>query len=155
MITFAHELFAEQALRRPDATAVVAGRTRVTYRELDESASRLAHYLTEAGAGPEAVTGLHLERGVDLIRAILAVMKAGAGYLPLDPSLPAERLARICSQVRPAAVITGEADAFPFPGTGTRLLPLRELAADLARRPVTAPVTRPHPDNLCYVIYTS
>jgi amino acid adenylation domain-containing protein/thioester reductase-like protein len=157
VITFAHELFAEQAARRPDATAVVAGRTRVTYRELDESASRLARYLGEAGAGPEAVIGLHLERGVDLIRAILAVMKAGAGYLPLDPSLPAERLARICSQVGPAAVITGEGDAFPFPfpGTGTRLLPLGKLAADLARRPVTAPATRPHPDNLCYVIYTS
>ncbi|MGH3245407.1 MAG: amino acid adenylation domain-containing protein, partial [Trebonia sp.] len=155
MITFAHELFAEQALRRPDATAVLAGRTRVTYRELDESASRLAHYLAEAGAGPEAVTGLHLERGVDLIRAILAVMKAGAGYLPLDPSLPAERLARICSQVRPAVVITGAGDALPFPFPGTRVLPVGDLAADLAGGPVTAPAARPHPDNLCYVIYTS
>ena len=71
----------------------MAGRTRVTYRELDESASRLARYLREAGVGPETVTGVHLERGVDLIRAILAIMKAGGGYLPLDPSLPAERLA--------------------------------------------------------------
>ena len=84
-----HEAFAEQAVRRPDATAVIAGRTQVSYRELDSSANRLARYLDEIGAGPEAVIGVYLERGVDVIRAILAIMKAGAGYLPLDPSLPA------------------------------------------------------------------
>ncbi len=148
-----HELFAEQASRRPDATAVVAGRTRVTYRELDESANRLAHYLAEAGTGPETVTGVHLERGVGLIRAILAVMKAGGAYLPLDPALPAERLARICAQVRPVAVITAGADAFGE--CGTRLLPAGELDADLPGHPATAPEARPHPDNLCYAIYTS
>ena len=89
---FVHEVFAEQAARRPDATAVIAGRTRLSYRELDSSANRLAHYLGEIGAGPESVIGVYLERGVDVIRAILAIMKAGAGYLPLDPSLPPERL---------------------------------------------------------------
>jgi amino acid adenylation domain-containing protein/thioester reductase-like protein len=156
---FVHELFAEQASRRPDAIAIVSGRTRMTYRELDDSANRLAHYLAETGslgetgAVPQAVIGIHLERGTDLIRVILAIMKAGAGYLPLDPSLPAERLTRICSQVRPEAVITAAADSFA--GTETRLLSLDGLAADLARRPSTAPATRPHPGDLCYVIYTS
>ena len=110
---FVHELFAEQAVRRPDAVAVIAGRTRVSYRELDASANRLAHYLGEIGAGPEAVIGVYLERGVDVIRSILAIMKAGAGYLPLDPSLPPERLSRICSQVRPAAVITARRGHVP------------------------------------------
>jgi amino acid adenylation domain-containing protein/thioester reductase-like protein len=129
------------------------GRTRVTYRELDESSSRLAHHLTRIGVGPEQVAGVHLERGVDLIRAILAIMKAGGGYLPLDPSLPAERLTRVCSQVTPAVVITAEKAAWP--GTGTRLLPLGELAGSLAGRPAASPAPRPHPDNLCYVIYTS
>ncbi len=88
-----------------------------------------------------------------MIRAILAIMKAGGGYLPLDPSLPTERLNKICSQVRPAAVIAARADAFP--GTGTRLIPLGELSADLAGRPATAPAARAHPDNICYAIYTS
>jgi amino acid adenylation domain-containing protein/thioester reductase-like protein len=148
-----HERFAEQASRRPDASAIVAGRTRMTYRELDESASRLAHYLAGAGVGPETVTGVHLERGVDLITAILAIMRAGGGYLPLDPALPRERLTRICAQVSPLAVITEETAGWP--GAGTRLLPLGELAADLADRPGTVPDSRPHPDNLCYVIYTS
>jgi amino acid adenylation domain-containing protein/thioester reductase-like protein len=150
---FVHEVFAEQAARRPDAPAVMAGRTRLSYRELDSSANRLAHYLGEIGAGPESVIGVYLERGVDVIRAILAIMKAGACYLPLDPSLPPERLSRICSQVRPAAVIAAGRDAFSF--AGTRLLPLGELATELAGRPTTAPAVRLHPDNLCYAIYTS
>ena len=148
-----HQAFAEQAARRPDATAVISGRTQVSYRELDASANRLAHYLGEVGAEPEAMIGVYLERGVDVIRAILAILKAGAGYLPLDPSLPPERLSAICAQARPAAVITAHPDAFPC--TGTRLLPLGELADELAGRPATPPAAGPHPDNLCYAIYTS
>jgi amino acid adenylation domain-containing protein/thioester reductase-like protein len=148
-----HEAVAEQAVRRPDARAVIAGRTQVSYRELDSSANRLAHYLGQVGVGPEDVIGVYLERSVDLIRSIVAIMKAGAGYLPLDPSLPPDRLSTICSQVRPAAVIAARPDTFP--GTGTRLLPLGELAAELAARPATPPAARLHPDNLCYVIYTS
>jgi amino acid adenylation domain-containing protein/thioester reductase-like protein len=150
---FVHERFADLAARQPGANAIVAGRTRMTYRELDESAGRLAHHLAAVGVGPETVTGVHLERGVDLITAILAIMKAGGGYLPLDPAFPGERLTRICAQVSPLAVITDERAAWQ--GAGTRLLPLVELAADLAGRPVSGPGIRPHPDNLCYVIYTS
>ena len=148
-----HEALAEQAVRRPDGLAVIAGRTRVSYRELDSAANRLAHYLVQVGVGPEAVIGVYLERSVDLIRSILAIMKAGAGYLPLDPSLPADRLNAICTQVRPAAVIAARPDTFP--GTRTRLLPLGELAAELAASPATPPAARAHPDNLGYVIYTS
>src|ERR1700722_16950194 len=107
---FVHELFADQAAVKPDAVAVVAGRTRVTYRELDESAGRLAGQLRGLGVGPEVAVGVHLERGIDLIRAVLAVMKAGGGYLPLDPALPAERLSRICAQVAPVAVFTAAGD---------------------------------------------
>jgi amino acid adenylation domain-containing protein/thioester reductase-like protein len=149
-----HELFAGQASLRPGAAAVIAGRGQTTYSELDESSSRLAHYLAEAGVAPETLVGVHLERGADVVRAILAIMKTGAGYLPLDPTLPRERLTAICSQLRPAAVITATAPTFDCPGT--RLVPLNELAIDLARRPATPPVVvRPHADNVCYVIHTS
>ena len=154
---FVHELVASQAAARPDAIAVVAGRARVTYRELDESASLLARRLRDNGVGPEVVVGVHLERGIDLIRAILAIMKAGGGYLPLDPALPAERLTMMCAQAGPAVVITAAAVSFPCPTA--RMLPLGELAADLAAGAVSAAVTgpdgRPHQDNLCYVIHTS
>ncbi len=150
---FVHEIFAEQAARYPEATALAAGRTRVSYRELDESSSRLAHYLAQAGVRPETVAGIHLERGVNLIRAVLAVMKAGGGYLPLDPSLPAERLARVCAQVGPVAVLTDGTG--PFPAAGARVVPLAEAEAASGGLLATAPGPRPHPDNLCYVIYTS
>src|SRR3984957_3616344 len=146
---FVNELFADQAPARPDAIAVGAGRTRVTYRELDESAGRLAGQLRETGVGPEVAVGVHLERGIDLIRAVLAIMKAGGGYLPLDPSLPAERLSRMCAQVAPAAVFTAAGDSFP--GTAARLLPPGGLAADLARGPAGAPDGPPPPGNPCYV----
>jgi non-ribosomal peptide synthetase component F len=138
-VRFAHEAFAEQAARRPDATAVIAGRTQLSYGELDASANRLARYIGQIGAGPETVIGVYLERGVDLIRAMLAIMKAGAGYLPIDPSLPPERVSAICSQVRPAAVIAARPGTFP--GTGARLLPLGELTAELAGLPSTPPAT--------------
>src|ERR1700722_18533737 len=150
---FVHERFADQAARRPDANAIVAGRTRMTYRELDESAGRLADYLAAAGVGREKGTGVQLGRGADLITAILAIRKAGRGSLPLYPAFPSERLTRICAQVSPLAVITDVRSGWQVPGT--RLLPLGELAVDLADRPATGPGTRPHPDNLCYVIYTS
>jgi amino acid adenylation domain-containing protein/thioester reductase-like protein len=149
----AHELFAEQAGRRPGAVAVIAGRARVSYGELDVSANRLARYLGAAGAVPEAVVGVHLDRGIDVIRAVLAVMKAGAGYLPLDPSLPAERLAAICAQARPCAVITGGDARFPVPGA--RTVPLGRLGSELARYPAAAPAVRPAPGSVCYVIHTS
>ncbi len=150
---FVHELFADQAATRPGAVAVVAGRARVTYRELDESACRLAAYLSETGVGPEVTVGVHLDRGIDLIRAILAIMKAGGGYLPLDPALPAERLSRMCGEVGPAVVITAAADSFP--AAPARLLPLSGLTADLTSRPTAGPDGQPSPGNLCYVIHTS
>jgi amino acid adenylation domain-containing protein len=151
---FVHELFAAQASLRPGSAAVIAAGTRLTYRELDESANRLARYLTDLGAGPETLVGVHLERGTEAIRSLLAIMKAGSGYLPLDPSLPPDRLDRICAETRPVAILTTQAGK-QFSGTGIRLLPLSELTADLARQPPTAPGVRPHPDTLCYAIHTS
>ncbi len=151
---FVHELFAEQAARRPDATAVIAAGTRLTYRELDESANRLARYLQDLGAGPETLIGVYSERGVEAVRGLLAIMKAGSGYLPLDPSLPAERLARICASGGPTAILTDRSVKKSFPTTA-RVLVVSELAADLERQPAAAPEVSLHPDNLCYVIHTS
>ena len=148
-----HEIVAEQAARRPGATALICGRAQVSYAELDAGAGRLAGYLADVGARPEAVIGVHLERGVDLIRSILAIMRTGAAYLPLDPSLPPERLTAICSQVRPVAVIAARADAFPV--AGAPLFALGEVTAEAARWPAAPPASGLRPDNLGYVIYTS
>jgi non-ribosomal peptide synthetase component F len=165
-VRFAHELFAEQASRRPGSAAVIAGGTPLTYRELDQSANRLAHYLRELGAGPETLVGVYLERGVEAVRSLLAIMKAGCGYLPLDPSLPADRLARICEEARPTAILAGPPTPEPrgdvppklprkFSGAGTRLLTISDLSADLARQPATAPEVSVRPDTMGYAIHTS
>jgi thioester reductase-like protein len=151
-IRFVHERFAAQAARRPGAAAVIAAGARLTYGELDASANRLARYLVELGAGPETLIGVHAERGADAVRSLLAIMKAGSGYLPLDPSLPPARLAEICAEASPIAILTSLPDSF---SEGTRVLALGELSSDLERQPVTAPEVSLHPDHLCYAIHTS
>ncbi|MBO0820354.1 MAG: amino acid adenylation domain-containing protein, partial [Nocardiopsaceae bacterium] len=158
-IRFGQELFAGQASRRPDALAIDAAGTRVTYGALDQSANRLAHYLRNAGAGPETMIGVCLERGVEAVRCLLAIMKAGGGYLPLDPSLPAGRLAQICGEARPAVILTDRAGQRraeeKLAGAGAPLLVADLCAVDLDRQPTAAPGVRPHPDNICYAIHTS
>src|SRR6202044_1920695 len=165
-VRFAHELVAQQASRQPGSAAVIAGGPPLSYRELDQSANQLAHYLRELGAGPETLIGVYFERGVEAIRSLLAIMKAGCGYLPLDPSLPANRLARICEEARPMAILAGpptpqspgETPAkLPrkFSGAATRLLMISGLSADLARQPVTAPEVSLDPGTMCYAIHTS
>lgn len=161
-VRFAHELFAAQADRRPDAPAIDTAGTdaagpRVTYRELDQSANRLAHRLRNFGAGPETLIGVCLERGAEAVRCLLAIMKACAGYLPLDPSLPADRLARICDEARPAVILTDQASQRQaeekLSEAGVPLLTVGPLTAN--PEPPAAPGVTPHPDNVCYVIHTS
>ncbi|MEU0032377.1 condensation domain-containing protein, partial [Streptomyces sp. NPDC006335] len=88
-----HDLVAEQVRRRPDAVAVMCGSRQMTYGALWDRAGRLAGWLRAAGAGPESVVGLCLERGIDLVTAVLATWRAGAAFVPLDPEYPSERLA--------------------------------------------------------------
>ncbi|MCZ4516842.1 AMP-binding protein, partial [Streptomyces sp. ActVer] len=87
------ELFQGRVAKHPDAVAVVVDGTELTFAELDERANRLARLLIRRGIGPERIVGLALPRSVDLIVGLLAVLKSGAGYLPIDPEYPAERIA--------------------------------------------------------------
>jgi amino acid adenylation domain-containing protein/thioester reductase-like protein len=151
---FVHERFAGQAARHPGATAVIGAGTALTYGELDSSANRLARCLLDLGAGPETLIGVHAERGADAIRSLLAIMKAGSGYLPLDPSLPPARLAQICAEASPIAILTSLPVRRFVPG-GTRVLALGELGTGLERQPATAPSANLHADDLCYAIHTS
>ncbi|MEV7603796.1 condensation domain-containing protein, partial [Kitasatospora sp. NPDC089797] len=86
-----HGVVAEQAARTPDAPAVTFGEETLSYRELDEAANRLAHHLVELGAGPDRLVALSVERGLSMAVGLLAIMKAGAAYVPLDPAYPADR----------------------------------------------------------------
>jgi amino acid adenylation domain-containing protein/thioester reductase-like protein len=150
-------LFDDQAARTPGSVAVDAGAGRLTYRELAGSANQLAHHLREIGVGPEVLVGVSLERGADVVRCLLAIMKAGGAYLPLDPALPAGRLGEMCAEARPAVIIagrTGHGDE-AFAAAGAAVVPAGELAAAAARHPATPPETTLYPDNIAYAIYTS
>ena len=101
-----HELFELQAERSPDAIAVVAGSTELTYRELDQRANQLARHLRKRGVGPEVPVGLSLDRGADMVVALLGILKAGGAYVPLDPRVPDDRISFMMADAQPRVVVT-------------------------------------------------
>nr|QEO74596.1 condensation domain-containing protein [uncultured bacterium] len=123
------ELFEAAAARTPEETALVCGATRLSFAELNVRANRLAHTLIARGAGPERVVGVALPRTADAIVAILAVAKAGAVYLPIDPELPAERREFMVADAEPVLVLTPENLAFDGPDTNPGRPPRRDHAA--------------------------
>ncbi|MGH3903464.1 MAG: non-ribosomal peptide synthase/polyketide synthase, partial [Pseudonocardiaceae bacterium] len=101
-----HEVFEGQVVRTPGETAVVCGDTALSFAELNERANRLAHYLIGVGVGPERVVALALPRSAEMVVALLAVLKAGGVYLPVDPVLPAERIGFLLEDAAPVLVVT-------------------------------------------------
>ncbi|MFK3984245.1 amino acid adenylation domain-containing protein, partial [Micromonospora sp. NPDC050397] len=150
------DLFQGQVARTPDATAVVFGDVEVSYADLNVRANQLARLLVSRGAGPEVIVALVLPRSVDLIVAILATIKAGAAYLPIDPRYPADRIAYMLTDARPAVLVTDEAGPDELPGTGMIRLSRTDLAGypdhDLTDTERHSPLLVGHP---AYVIYTS
>ncbi|OPF84592.1 non-ribosomal peptide synthetase [Streptomyces antioxidans] len=159
------EVFEATAAAHPDATAVVFGDTALTYRELNARANRLAHELIARGAGPERRVALALPRSAETVVALLAVVKAGAAYVPLDPDHPAERIAYMAGDAAPALVLTGAGAGPAVAGALPDGLPVVALddpavRAALAARPDTHPTDADRaapltPDSPAYVIYTS
>ncbi len=152
-------LFEAQAARTPGNTALADGPVSVSYAELNGRANRLARYLIARGVGPERTVALALPRSVDLVTALLAVLKAGAAFLPIAPDHPAERVAFMLQEARPALLVTTAGFRPDLPaGAGTEHVVLADgLCADLPAHDVTdaertAPLTVDHP---AYVIYTS
>jgi len=147
-----HELFEAQAARTPDRVAVSYDGTDLTYAGLNARANRIAHALIARGAGPETLVGLSLERGPDLIPALLGILKSGAAYLPLDPANPADRIAYIVRDAKAPVVVTTRAHAELFDGEPLLLDADAEL---IAGQPDTDPAVAGSPENLVYTIYTS
>src|SRR5580692_1993466 len=120
------QLFEAQVARCPDAVAVVDGDVVVSYGELDAAAGRLAGVLAGRGAGPERVVAVALERSAGLVTALLAVLKTGAAYLPVDVGYPAQRIAFVLADARPVVVVTSRAVAAVLPGDGRGLVLVQE-----------------------------
>ncbi|MFJ3928550.1 amino acid adenylation domain-containing protein, partial [Streptomyces sp. NPDC090022] len=151
------ELFAAQVLRTPDAVAVAAGGAEVSYKDLDERANRLARYLVDQGVGAESVVGLCLPRGVDAVVAVLAVWKAGAAFLPIDPEYPVERISFMLADSGAVLTLTDEEVLGDLPAGRARMVPVDStlMGIQLSMQPGTAPEVRGLAEGLAYVIYTS
>ena len=155
------ELFQAQVKRSPQATAIVFEGSRLSYAELNEQANRLAHLLMVRGIGPEDLVALAMPRSLEMIVALLGILKAGAAYMPLDPDYPAERLAFMLQDGHPAVLLTTHAVAQGLPDRASAILldqpdTIQALAQSPSVNPSDGQRTRSlTPHHPAYVIYTS
>jgi len=149
-----HRLFEEQAARTPRAEALVSVKERLSYEELNRRANRLAHQLRALGAKPETLVAVCLQRSSDLVVALLAVLKSGAAYVPLDPEYPAERIAFMLKDSQAAVLVTSSDIAGRLPPSEAQRLYLDQNESG-ASYPDTNPPGGAAPEHLAYIIYTS
>ncbi|WP_184728839.1 non-ribosomal peptide synthetase [Saccharopolyspora phatthalungensis] len=152
-------LFEEQAARTPDALAVTFGARNLSYAELNARANQLAHHLIDHGVGPEQLVALALPRSAELVVALIAVLKAGAAYLPLDPGHPAERIRYVLGDAQPTVLISDHEHAARLPDGITRILLDDSVAiAEITRHSHWDPKPGERgplaPEHTAYVIYT-
>ena len=145
-------LFAAQVARTPEAVAMTCGGRSMTYRELEEAANRLAHLLAGQGVGPGQCVALLFSRSAEAIVAILAVLKTGAAYLPIDPGLPAARIGFMLADAAPIAAITTTGLADRLDGCELLVIDVDDPAVDT--QPSTA-LPAPAADDIAHIIYTS
>jgi amino acid adenylation domain-containing protein len=149
------DLFDAQADRTPDALALVAGEARLTFRELDARANKLAHHLRKLGVGPDTVVGLCTERSADLVIGLLGILKAGGAYVPLDPRYPRQRLAQILGEAHAPVLVTLARLVDALPAEGVSLVRLDADAAAITAESDARPEVDLASSNLVYVLFTS
>ncbi len=142
----------QRSQANPGAPAVIGGESVLTYGELDRQANRLANHLRSLGVGPEKLVGVYMERSQGSVIAALAAFKAGGAYLPLDPSLPEERLASMLSDAQVTAIVTASPLCHRLPQGPWKVVCSEESSAQYSD---VAPQVEISADNLAYVIYTS
>ena len=152
-----HELFAEQVAASPDAIALVGGGGEpVTYSELNERANRLAHYLLSLGVQPEVCVAVCMERSPEMVVAVLAMLKAGAAYLPIDPEYPLERMAWLLEDSQCPVLLTQERLQDALPNTQwVHVFCVDSEWTEAEQFPAHDPESTACADNLAYVMYTS
>lgn len=161
-----HQLFEAQVEKTPDAVAVVfvdaqnvaSGRVNesLTYRELNQRANQLAHYLQKSGVKPEVLVGICVERSLEMVIALLATFKAGGAYVPLDSAYPQERLTFMVQDANISVLLTQTKLVSSLPVLPTQLIYLDRDWEQITKLPSANPVnTQLQPDNLAYIIYTS
>jgi len=149
------QLFEQQVDENPDAPALIYGQQQVSYRELEERANQLAHYLRSEGVGADTLVAVCLERSIEMVVTLLGVLKAGGAYLPLDSSYPAERLRYMLVDSEAKLLVTAAKFAELFLETTTRTLYVENLAEQLGPQSRVRLKSDAAPAHLAYVIYTS
>ena len=150
-----HERFERQAVATPDAIAVSFEDERLTYRELNEQANKLAHYLRSLGVGPETCMGILIERSLEMVVTILGVLKAGGCYLPLDPAYPMERLSFMLEDAHAALLLIRDTPTAVLFERDLQVVSLDRDAKVISTQSAENPPHTTSPENLAYVIYTS
>ena len=150
-----HEPFEARAEQTPDSTALVFGDEQVSYRELNERANRLAHYLRRQGVAPETLVAICARRSTQMLVGMLAVLKAGGAYVPVDPAYPERRQQFMLEDSGAAVVLTERGLLADVPGGRAHVVYLDDCRKEMAREPVGNPGVRVEGSNLAYVIYTS
>jgi amino acid adenylation domain-containing protein len=150
-----HELITSQVDRTPDATAVVFEDQRLTYRELDERANQLAHYLQKRGVTAETRVGVCLERSAEMVIGLLGILKAGGAYVPMDPSYPKTRLEFMLEDAGAEILLSQKHLESLLKTTNAEIVWLDVDWKQIARESTDRPEGRPQAEHLAYVIYTS
>ncbi|MBX2806836.1 MAG: LLM class flavin-dependent oxidoreductase [Hyphomicrobiales bacterium] len=149
----AHQLFETQARKTPDAIALVCGGRSLSYAQLDAHANAVANRLTSEGAGPDTLVGIYMNRSIDLVVAALGIWKAGAAYVPLDPTYPRDRIALMIEDSGLGVIVAQSDIAASIPAEGPRTIAIEDVPADAGN--ASSPESATRSENLAYVIYTS
>ncbi len=151
-----HQIVEMQAAQTPDEVAVVYRKEEINYRELNERANQLAHYLRRRGVGPDVRVGVLLERSVDFILSLLGILKAGGAYVPLDGAYPKQRLQFMLADAGVGLLLTeaGQPEVVEA-GAATEVVYINSARELFAQESRANPETETHPENLAYVMYTS
>jgi amino acid adenylation domain-containing protein len=150
-----HRIFEEQARRTPASIALTAGDKSLTYAELNEKANQLAHFLETSGVEPGARVALCLDRSLEVIAGLLAILKVGAAYVPIDASYPASRLSFLIEDSQAQALLTDRATAAKLPALATNVICLDADWPAIALEPGDNVAHNGGPEDLAYVMYTS
>ena len=150
-----HQLLERQVERTPDAVAVIFGNQQLTYRELNQRANQLAHYLQKLGVKPEVFVGICVERSIEMLVGLLGILKAGGAYVPLDSTYPKERLAFMLEDARVPVLLTQQRLLEIIPSHSGQVVCLDTNWQEIGKEISENSVSNVCADNLAYVIYTS
>ncbi|GCA91664.1 McnA protein [Microcystis aeruginosa 11-30S32] len=150
-----HQLFEEQVERTPDHIAVVFEDQQLNYRELNARANQLAHYLQNLGVGPDVLVGICVERSLEMMVGLLGILKAGGGYVPIDPEYPTERLLYILQDAQVRVLLTQKHLIAGLPKHQSELVCLDTDWSFITQAQESNPGCEVQPENLAYAIYTS